>query len=205
MPSLAADPAGDVFAAWEDGRDGDRDIRVSRSIDGGLTWEPSRRADSDAAGMASSFHPQWRSPANDVALVLWWDDRDGLSDLYVRRSTDGGVTWAGPEVRLDEGPPGATVSHEARWEPDAAGAKVRHLRVSWEEADPRREPQRFRRESTDGGATWLPAVPVPPGGPDASALRGVSAGRDTLLVQVQPGADGNELRAMLRRSAAAGG
>jgi hypothetical protein len=198
MPSLVADSSGPVLAAWEDGRDGDRDVRVSRSADGGFTWEPSRRADSDAAGSANSFHPQWHAPGNGVALILWWDDRDGLSDLYVRRSTDDGATWAGPELRLDEGPPGATVSHEARWDPDVTGAKARRLRVSWEESDPLGGPQRWSRESTDSGATWQPAVRVTDGHPEADTVRAVSASGDTLLVQVRPGADGSELRATLR-------
>jgi hypothetical protein len=199
------DPEGRLLAAWEDGRDGDRDVRVSRSLDGGVTWEASRRADSDPPGAASSFHPQWCGAGHDVLLLLWWDDRNGLSDLYVRRSTDGGATWAGPEVRLDGGLPGASASHAGRWEGPGPGmvGKEPRVAVTWEEQDPARGMQEFLRESPDGGVSWLPAVAMPRPNPDPAAVRVLSAEGDTLIVRPRPSSDGDELRATLRRAAAA--
>ena len=168
---------------------------MSRSLDGGITWEPSRRADSDAPGDASSFHPQWLAPGNDVALVLWWDDRSGLTDLYVRRSTDGGASWAGPEVRLDPGAPGATVSHAAAWGSAEPGGRVQ---VTWEEVEPTGGPRRLLRESADLGASWSPVVEASRGSIDPAVVRAVSAAGDTLIVRAQPSPEGNELRALLR-------
>ncbi len=193
LPAVLVDSRGRTVVAWEDRRDGDRDIRVRILGDG----EPraSVRAGTDRAGAASSFHPGLAAPAPDILLVLWWDDRSGLSDLYVRRSTDGGAGWDGPEVRLDPGPPGASASHAARFAEVGTEAVV----VAWEEVGPTGGTRVLQRRSADLGATWHAAEASAAGLPDPAEARAVSAAGDTLLVRVRPGPDGPELESLLRR------
>lgn len=202
LPAVAVDPDGRMFVAWEDRTDGERDLRLLRSTDSGASWEPSIRVDSDAAGRASSFHPALATPGSGVVLVLWWDDRNGLSDLFVRRSSDAGVTWAGPEVRLDDGPAGATVSHAARWSPAPVSDTVT---VRWEEVDAAGIARLRERASPDRGATWgvvRSAEGGEPSAPGGDTVWAVSAAGDTLIVRLQPGAAGPELRATIRSARA---
>lgn len=150
MASLAA--AGpDVVVAWEDRRDGERDIRLARSSDGGATWAADERVGTDEAGRAASYHPQLVAWDDGDLLVVWWDERDGLADLYVRRRGDGGRTWAGAEARLDPGEPGAVTSRDARLA--AAGDRVV---IAWQEGGDGPQAQLVSRESADRGVTWGP-------------------------------------------------
>lgn len=192
LPALVVDGRGRAVVAWEDRRDGDRDVRVRVLGDGAPG--PSIRADSDRAGAANSYHPRLAVPAPDVLLVLWWDDRAGLSDLFVRRSTRGVAAWDGPERRLDPGPPGASASHAARF----AEVGPKTVVVEWEEIDRAEEARVLRCRSTDLGATWESPEESAAGLPDPTEVRAVSAAGDTLVVRVRPGPEGPELAALFR-------
>lgn len=190
LPSVAFDSAGAAWVAWEDGRDGARDIRLARSPDGGTTWEPDLRVDSDPPGTAASWHPQIVALPDTTLLVVWWDERDGLADLYVRRPVPGHGGPAPPEVRLDPGGAGATRSHGAH--PARHGPEVS---IRWQEGDGPESPW-LTRTSSDSGRSWgpvRPGPPVPAHGLDPLPV--VTAGGDTLIVRCVEGPDGPELAA----------
>jgi hypothetical protein len=148
MASLAA--AGDhVFVAWEDLGAGERDIRLARSADGGATWSEGEAVETDEAGRAASYHPQVAAWPDGGLLVSWWDERDGLADLYVRRSPDGGRTWAGPEIRLDPGAPGETASNGA-----SVSVVEDRVVIAWQEGSDGTSARLVWRASGDRGATW---------------------------------------------------
>ncbi len=149
MPALAADGVGRVWVAWEEQQDGLRDIRLRVSSDHGETWGPELRADSDAPGSGTSYHPQLVVWDDGTALVIWWDERDGAADLYVRRSLAAGGTWDGPERRLDPGEAGAGASRDARV--SVSGDVVA---VAWEEAEGAGRSQIATGTSPDRGTTW---------------------------------------------------
>lgn len=99
-----------VFVAWEDFRASASDVFFSRSDDGGATWLlDDVRLGTDPAGKANAYLPQIRSDGDRVA-VAWYDDREGLFDVLLRRSTDGGATWDDEETRLDTDVEGAANS-----------------------------------------------------------------------------------------------
>lgn len=150
LPDLVADAAGRVFVVWEDLRAGRaRDLYFRRSTDGGATFESEHRLDTDPAGSGVSYHPLLATADDGVVIATWWDERDGLADVYVRRSTDAGATWNAPEVRLDPGAPGEVVSRDVRVQ--ASGTQVT---VVWEEARTSAGARIVGRTSTDAGATW---------------------------------------------------
>jgi len=151
LAALAAPGGERLIVAWEDLRSGRRDLWMVRSSDGGTTWEPEGRIDSDAPGTGVSYHPQLAAWEDGTLLVAWWDERDGRADVYVRRSADGGVTWTGPERRLDPGRPGESNSHAVVV--SRAGDTVSLL---WEEEHPGIGGNVVSRTSTDRGATWGP-------------------------------------------------
>src|SRR5262249_45071178 len=61
-PTVAAEDAGTVHAAWADRRDtaGDTNILYARSADGGVSFSVNRRIDSSAAGL----NPERDTPTN---------------------------------------------------------------------------------------------------------------------------------------------
>lgn len=146
-PALAGDGA--LVVAWEDLRAGSRDLWMARSADGGAVWEPERRIDSDAPGAGVSYHPQVVAWEDGTLLVAWWDERDGLGDVYVRRTVDGGGEWSGPETRLDPGAPGEAASHGA-----AVARDGDTVSLAWEETSGELAGRIMSRTSTDRGATW---------------------------------------------------
>src|SRR5437879_12952742 len=91
---MAIDPVtGEIYIAWPDSRNGDQDIFMSSSTDGGITWSANHRVNDD-----SGSHSQWMVDiAVDHASVVhaaWEDNRNGAWNIFYSNSTDGGATWA---------------------------------------------------------------------------------------------------------------
>jgi hypothetical protein len=89
----------------------DWEIYYRRSTDRGDSWEPTVRL-TNSPGV--SHRPSVAVAGNGVHVV-WWDDRDGNSEVYYKHSADGGVKW-GEDVRLTNAPgasqfPSIAVSH----------------------------------------------------------------------------------------------
>jgi len=152
--NLVTGPDGVVYATWLDSRTGSSGVWMSRSRDGGRSWEPNRPIYTDptcpccrtaiAAGANGELYVAWRA-------ILPGDVRD----VVVMRSGDGGRTWdapvrpredgwvfpgcphAGPSLRL--GPDGAV--HVAWWTGKEQEAGVYYAR------------------SVDRGRTWA-AQPI---------------------------------------------
>ncbi|TES91276.1 MAG: T9SS type A sorting domain-containing protein [Candidatus Cloacimonadota bacterium] len=81
-----------VHIAWMDSCDGNCDIFYKRSIDNGLTWELDTNLSCDTS---ISYNPC--IAVNDSFIhIVWFDDQlsSGNSDIYYKRSSDGGITWS---------------------------------------------------------------------------------------------------------------
>jgi hypothetical protein len=110
LPVLAVDRgtgphSGHLYLVWPDYGEGDADIMISRSTDGGLTWTPANlHGNRPEADGTEQFLP-WVAvaPGGDVH-VAWLDTRNTHNasrlDVYHTVSRDGGDTWA-PERRLN--------------------------------------------------------------------------------------------------------
>jgi len=137
-----------VYAVWSDGRNGQRDVYCNRSLDGGATWlSQDVRLDGDAPGMADSTDPEIAC-SGDHVYVTWWDNRNGVYDVWFNRSLDRGTTWMPAAVRLDTDP-GLAHSGDPRIVCD--GDRVY---VTWIDARNGGFDIYFNR-SLDAGATWL--------------------------------------------------
>jgi hypothetical protein len=93
-PSIAVS-GDDVNIAWFDQRDGNLEIYDKHSADGGLNWGADKRVTMDAS---VSNYPSVAVFGSDVHLV-WFDERDGNTEIYYNHSTDNGATWA-TDIRL---------------------------------------------------------------------------------------------------------
>src|SRR5262249_14586065 len=103
-PALAVSGSS-VYATWRDGLNAiPSDIEFNRSLDGGATWLPAdvRLDVGDPPHANFSRYPEPAASGGSV-FVAWMDERDGLDDIYVNRSLDGGATWLPADRRLDLG------------------------------------------------------------------------------------------------------
>lgn len=101
-PDICCDD-GEVYVAWSDARDGQGDIYVNRSEDGGTTWEADGvRIDRGIAGSADSRRPRLCCTSRRVYAV-WEDDRSGRA-VWFNRSVDGARTWRSTDLRMDQAP-----------------------------------------------------------------------------------------------------
>jgi hypothetical protein len=98
-PSIAVDAIGDIYVAWHDSRNGDRDIYLAKSTDGGASFGTNLRVDDSLSG------GQWSSSiavdASGNVYVAWHDSRNGDFDIYFAKSTDGGASF-GTNLRVDD-------------------------------------------------------------------------------------------------------
>jgi hypothetical protein len=91
---------GSLYVTWSDTRNGDRDVFLTASRDGGATWSAPLRLNSDPVGDGhDQFYPYMvvepRSGAIDVAFMDRRNDTEHQtwSVAYLARSVDGGRTF----------------------------------------------------------------------------------------------------------------
>ncbi len=156
QPSVVT--SGDTLViAWADARDGDFDIRLRRSPDLGVTFDPEFELSADPT-MANQFRPCLAAIGSTI-VCTWVDLRDGPSDSYISRSTDGGVTWTPPLLAND-----ATFDRQDPGDVAMVGSTVV---VAYTDRAADFGDIRVRR-STDSAATWT--------GPSIGVSQGQGAG-----------------------------
>src|SRR5580765_2248662 len=95
---------GGQFIAWEDTRDGDLDVYLTRVTDTGAPatgWPIDGLVLCDAPGLQSQ--PNVYSDGAGGAIVTWLDGRDNswFHDLYAQRvDTNGAIQWTANGVRI---------------------------------------------------------------------------------------------------------
>lgn len=138
--SSLATSGSEVHLIWMDDRDGNFEIYYNRSTDEGLTWGTDTRLTNDTA------HTQFPSisVSGSVVHVIWQDSRDGNTEIYYKRSSDGGISW-GLDTRLTNDTAGSMFASVS-----ASGSVVN---VLWEEYRDG-NPEIYYKRSPDGGLSW---------------------------------------------------
>jgi hypothetical protein len=104
---LSAGPnRGTVFVNWIDARNGDPDVFVMASRDGGRSWDASVRVNDDAVGNGKAQLFTWMSvdPVDGSVNVVFLDRRNtegATQEVTVARSTDGGRTFTNHRVEQE--------------------------------------------------------------------------------------------------------
>jgi hypothetical protein len=139
-----------VYVVWEDNRNGAPDIYFNYSTDGGAHWQkPDYRLDTgDTAGANQSYRPQITCSENNVYAV-WYDDRNGLNDIYLNYTTDYGATWQSSDIRLDTGDTAGASSSQYP-QIDSSGSNVYAV---WKD-NRNGSYDIYFNHSSDSGATW---------------------------------------------------
>jgi hypothetical protein len=88
-----------LYVAWNDYRNGDVDIFCASSADGGRTWAPPVRVNSDPLHNGADQLFQWLAvdPASGAVNIIFYDRRrdpaNRVVEVALARSTDGGHTF----------------------------------------------------------------------------------------------------------------
>ena len=112
-PALAAGPAGTLYAAWTDGRNGDWDVFVRASRDHGRRWGEPVRLNDDAVGSGRhQYLPALAVAPTGRVDAVFLDRRDDSANVanhtYLASSRDDGATF-GPNLRLTADPSDSTI------------------------------------------------------------------------------------------------
>jgi hypothetical protein len=147
-PTIAVDSEGTLYTAWEDTRDGDRNIYFAKSEDGGNSWsDPNIRVNIDEG----DFNEEGVSIAVDssgIIYAVWDDNRNGDYDIYFAKSTDEGMTWSDPNIKVNTDSEGTTQGR-----PTIAVDATGTIYVAW--TDQRNGDQDiYFAYSTDEGSSW---------------------------------------------------
>jgi len=92
-----------------------------------------------------SKDPSVAIDSNNHIHIVWWDETPGISEIYYKRSIDGGTTW-GAVKRL-------TWTSGWSYYPTIAIDSSDHIHVVWEDYAPGNA-EIYHKKSTDGGTTW---------------------------------------------------
>ena len=129
-----------VHIVWQELRDGYYEIYYIRSTDGGVSWDADTRLTTNTS---DSWNPSIAANGS-LVHVVWEDERQGNSEIYYKKSTDGGVTW-GADTRL-------TSSPSDSWNPSVTVSGV-FVHVAWYDfRDGNWEI--YYKLSVDGGVSW---------------------------------------------------
>jgi hypothetical protein len=148
-PSVASEE-NNMIIVWEDDTPGNTEIFMRRSADGGATFTSPVNL-SNSAGL--SYQPSVAISGNTI-LVAWQDDTPENTEIFMRRSADGGATFT-PPVNLSD-------NAEFSGYPSVA-ISGNNAVVTWQDYTPWQEGTRwnfeiFLRRSMDGGATFETTV-----------------------------------------------
>lgn len=110
MPVTAVDLSdgpnkGTLYVNWIDERNGDRDVFVMSSHDGGASWSPPVRVNDDQLRNGKVQFFTWMStdPVDGSVNIVFYDRRDlpgALTAVTLARSVDGGHTFVNHKVDL---------------------------------------------------------------------------------------------------------
>ena len=169
-PQLTTDGAGTWVAVWEywgpcvrRACEVDRDIRVSRSTDGGATWSPPATLNSNAVGDWGDDKVPQLTTDGQGNWVAVWQSRDPLGntigqdlDILFARSTDDGATWTDAAALNTSATsdPGRNDA-EPQLTTDGQGTWVAVWQSGYSlDGTIGSDPDILFARSTDGGATW---------------------------------------------------
>jgi hypothetical protein len=148
-----------LHVVFSDDRDGNPEIYYKRSTNAGASWGAETRLTNNTA---SSELPSV-SVSGQVVHIVWEDQRDGNSEIYYKRSTDGGLTW-GADTRL--------TNNSADSELPSVSVSGMVVHIAWQDMRDGNWEIYYKR-STDSGVSWgvdtrLTTAPAESGYPSVS-------------------------------------
>jgi hypothetical protein len=98
-PKIALDSNNHIYVTWHDDASGNNEVYMKKSTNGGATWTTKRLTwNSGFSGVATPA-----IDSNDHIHVGWSDSSPGNNEIYYKKSTDGGATWAKQRLTWNSG------------------------------------------------------------------------------------------------------
>jgi len=108
-------------------------------------WEPEMRLTFDPAQSSNPYNnARCIAAINDTVHVVWYDYRDGNSEIYYKRSIDAGVSWIA-DMRLTDNPSYSIAP--------AIAVSGTNIHLVWREGRDANDEIYYKR-STNGGTNW---------------------------------------------------
>jgi hypothetical protein len=132
-------------------------IHTTRSTDGGVTWSAVSGGDQVITSTANNYADSNADIGVDSSGTLWVSYKKYLgtgvgSQMYITKSTDGGVTWSGTTAETAI----STLFNIASL-PQICVDSSDNIHVVWYASDETASPyhyEAYHTHSTDGGVTW---------------------------------------------------
>ncbi len=154
-----------------------------KTADIAAIWESDQRLTRSETASQTSINFARSIAADGVGRVhlVWREDQDGSSEIYYKRSPDGGVSW-GPAIRL--------TNASGRSDNPSIAVSGNTVAVAWWDERTGAH-QIWSKRSIDGGITWQPDVQITfsPGG---GAYCSLAVREDKWHVVYVDGRDGHE-------------
>ena len=105
---------GRVYIAWSDQSEGptDTNVYLIASSDGGETWDPPVRVNTDTSGRHQFFHWLTVDPVTGIVYLVYYDRRNTLGDateVTLAQSSDGGASFVNTTISESPFVPWASV------------------------------------------------------------------------------------------------
>ncbi len=141
-PSIAVDSNDYIHVVWSESYiGGNSEVFYKKSTDGGTSWTTKRLTwNPDSSG-----NPRIAVDSNDHIHVVWSDNTPGVSEIFYKKSTDGGTTWTTRRL---------TWNANTSSLPDIAIDSSDHIHVVWTQLYSQDNDEIYYKKSTDGGTTW---------------------------------------------------
>jgi hypothetical protein len=135
-PSLAVDSNNHIHVAWYE-KDG---IFYKKSTDGGASWSTERLTWNPTA----QWNPSITTDSNNHIHVTYCDNTPGNTEIFYKKSTDGGVSWRTKRLTWNSG---------ESYSPVIASDSSDNLHVVWAD-NSHGDMEIFLKRSKDGGTSW---------------------------------------------------
>ena len=139
-PDIAIDSNNHIHVVWHDYTPGNYEIFYKKSTDGGATWTLTRLTWNSSL----SYNPAVAVDSNNHIHVVYYDSMPGNSEIFYKKSTDGGATWTLSRL---------TWNSESSLSPAIATDSNNYIHVIWLDNNPGNY-EIFYKQSIDGGTSW---------------------------------------------------
>lgn len=158
-------------------------------------WQPELRLTNDTLYSAASENNAWSVAASgDTVHVVWTSAVyiSTFSEIYYKRSTDGGLTWEANILIANQNSPG----------PAAVSVSGKEVHIIWTQTPSSQHYDIYYRRSTDGGGSWLPPVSIFTGG--ESLYQSISSSGNVVIVSWSEEQANNSSEIYMRNSTTGG-